>query len=174
MIKLSLSGCAFARVPNLFTAQFQWSPNISSCFTCYLRIVLVNFDCRACIWFLWVNLTLQTMSTARLQIEQSHSGDGICLHPPGNPLVQPLVIWNGDRDGPVFRSCFLLARGDKYWVAGHGRFKSGVTILRQWSASSCLLFVQALVFFLLEPCFRVSLKSVVLSVDQSNVEALLK
>lgn len=46
----------------------------------------------------------------------------------------------------------------------------GIVVSFWW----CLLFFWALVFLLLGPCFRVSLMSVVLSVDQCNVDVLLK
>ena len=68
------------------------------------------------------------MSAAGLQGEQSHSGDG------GLSLfswehITPAFCYMGWGDGPLFCSYFPLARGDKYWVAGHSRFESVVAIL---------------------------------------------
>ena len=56
MIRLSLSGCAFARALNLFTASFSSFNGLQHLplFRC-IRTVLVNFDCRMFIWFLWIN-----------------------------------------------------------------------------------------------------------------------
>ena len=59
-------------------------------------------------------------------------------------------------------SYFLLANGNEYWVARHGMFKSGVAMDSGLLLVLSSFFVQALVFLLLVPCFRVSLKSVVL------------
>ena len=71
----------------------------------------------------WGSTFQERVSIAVFQGKQPHfwGSVGVYLCPPENLSFQPFVIWNRE-DGPLFRSYFLLARGDQYWMAGHGMF----------------------------------------------------
>ena len=113
MIKLSqwLCFCTCAKFVDCIVQQFQWCPT-SPMFVCIccIRTVLVNFDCRAFIWCLWINPVLQTMSAAGLQVEQSHSGDGAAGSVSIFLGTYYSSLWlQGWGNGALFCSYFLLA-----------------------------------------------------------------